>query len=399
MNVNDHMMHLEDAVFTGRYCICDMLWTMQEFIDQLNKKSINSISIKYDGAPSIIVGINPESHNFFIATKSLFNKTPVFYESTQEIINDSKLSAGLVKKLICAYNYCRHMNIKGIVQGDIMYTASDLKTREIDGSLHHTFHPNTLMYAIPKDSETGIEMSSHVIGIVWHTRYVGNSLNSLSTVKFNGTGQFINYHNNIGIADARMTDFDYSVINTKELETILRTSKSVYGSLNNSFMKAVTSNTKFKELANIYINSFIRSNKHFPNGSAMTDDFIKFVQDRYHNELQKLVSDKAIEKRVNELNSIITLVDKYGYNMDLLFKLHSYVRAWKDVAIRILNKQSHVKTFVVSTSYNGKGLEKTNPEGYVFHGPTAFKFVDRRTFSHYNFSDQYVKGWDSHSRK
>ena len=35
-----------------------------------------NMTVKWDGAPAIICGVNPENGKFFVGTKSVFNKTP-----------------------------------------------------------------------------------------------------------------------------------------------------------------------------------------------------------------------------------------------------------------------------------------------------------------------------------
>ena len=35
-----------------------------------------NMSVKWDGAPAVFCGTNPENGKFFVGTKSVFNKTP-----------------------------------------------------------------------------------------------------------------------------------------------------------------------------------------------------------------------------------------------------------------------------------------------------------------------------------
>ena len=56
-----------------------------------------------------------------------------------------------------------------------MFT-DDVETDDIDGVQHYTFQSNTIVYAVPVDSDFGKQIKSANIGIVWHTTYTGNSL-------------------------------------------------------------------------------------------------------------------------------------------------------------------------------------------------------------------------------
>ena len=56
----------------------------------------------------------------------------------------------------------------------------DLKTEDIDGESCVTFHPNTIVYAVPKASGLGKTISGSKIGVVWHTTYAGSTLETMS---------------------------------------------------------------------------------------------------------------------------------------------------------------------------------------------------------------------------
>ena len=75
---NTHMEHLEDEIINNGV---KGATTAIEFLNSLNDmlaggKSKTNITVKWDGAPAIFAGINPENGKFFVAIKSLFNKAP-----------------------------------------------------------------------------------------------------------------------------------------------------------------------------------------------------------------------------------------------------------------------------------------------------------------------------------
>ena len=75
---NTHMEHLEDEIINngvaGAKTAIQFLNSLKDMLS--GGKSKTNITVKWDGAPAIFAGINPENGKFFVATKSLFNKIP-----------------------------------------------------------------------------------------------------------------------------------------------------------------------------------------------------------------------------------------------------------------------------------------------------------------------------------
>ena len=178
---NLHLEQLEDEILNfgiagGRSAI-NFLRSLRDMFAGDNKKKLN-VTVKWDGAPAIFAGPHPETGEFFVAKKSLFNKTPKFYSSIAEINSD--LSGDLAAKFRSSFIEFGKLGMKEILQGDLMFTKEDLSTMDIDGVSHYTFQPNTILYAVEKDSQIGKEISKANIGIVWHTTYKGKTIQDLS---------------------------------------------------------------------------------------------------------------------------------------------------------------------------------------------------------------------------
>ena len=125
--------------------------------------------------PNNIAGKDPEDGKFFVAKKSVFNVSPKLYKTEAEI--DDDLSGDLNAKFKVALAEFSKLGIDGVLQGDLMYT--DLDTTTIDGTKYYTFQPNTIVYAVPVDSDLGATMNASKIGVVWHTTYTGNTLQDM----------------------------------------------------------------------------------------------------------------------------------------------------------------------------------------------------------------------------
>ena len=75
---NTHLEHLEDEIINnGSQDARTAIEFLKSIKDMLQGAEGGSqISVKWDGAPAIFCGTNPENGKFFVATKSLFNATP-----------------------------------------------------------------------------------------------------------------------------------------------------------------------------------------------------------------------------------------------------------------------------------------------------------------------------------
>ena len=124
-----------------------------------NTKSSVNVTVKWDGS-AVFAGINPENGKFFVGTKGVFNKNPkVNYTNADIDANHS--SPGLNSKLKVALKYLPKLGIKDVLQGDMLFTQDDLSTETIDGKSYLTFQPNTIVYAVPKESSSKIKKSEN----------------------------------------------------------------------------------------------------------------------------------------------------------------------------------------------------------------------------------------------
>ena len=145
---NTHMTHIEDKVIYGGVAgTRQAILALRELRDMLKGVHDGSVSVKWDGAPAIFAGIDPSDGNFFVAKKGIFNKNPKVYKSAADV--DADTSGDLAAKLKLALKYLPELGITGVVQGDFLYGPGDLKTQKIKGESYLTFHPNTIVYAVP----------------------------------------------------------------------------------------------------------------------------------------------------------------------------------------------------------------------------------------------------------
>ena len=138
---NTHLEHPEDTILTGDLSVLD--WFVTE----------GTLSVKIDGAPAIVWGRNPATGNFFVGTKSVFNKVKIKINESHEDI-DANHEGNVAQILHCCLDSLPRTN--EIYQGDFIGF----------GGLNE-YTPNTITYLFP-------EIVTQSIIIAPHTRYEAN---------------------------------------------------------------------------------------------------------------------------------------------------------------------------------------------------------------------------------
>ena len=224
---NTHMTHIEDLILDGGVKGArQAILALRSLRDMLsgNAKAPVDISVKWDGAPAVFAGIDPEDGKFFVAKKSVFNVNPKLYKTNAEI--DADLSGELNAKFKVALKEFAKLGIKGVLQGDLMFT-NDLETDTIDGEKVYTFQPNTIVYAVPIDSDLGKVMKKAKIGVVWHTTYSGKSL-PVMKASFGANISNLNKSASVWMDDATYKDVSgKATFNAKETALVTKTLSDV----------------------------------------------------------------------------------------------------------------------------------------------------------------------------
>ena len=211
---NLHLEHLEDEILNygvdGGRAALNFLRSLRDMLAGASRSSVN-MTVKWDGAPAIFCGIEPETGDFFVAKKSVFNVNPKLYKTNAEI--DADLSGALNSKFKVALAEFSKLGIKDVLQGDLMFT-DDVGTDTIDGTKYYTFQPNTIVYAVPVDSELGKTINKAKVGIVWHTTYTGSALQDMKA-SFGANISSLNKPSSVWMDDATYKDTSGSATFTK----------------------------------------------------------------------------------------------------------------------------------------------------------------------------------------
>ena len=392
---NTHLEHIDELIFNEGFSgLRQSIVVIAAVRDMLsgNTKGNYNITTKWDGAPAIICGKEPESGNFFIGTKSVFNKEPKLNFS-EEDIDKNHPGEGLSKKLKAAFRALSKLEFDEVLQGDLMFTKEDLKVLQIDGEKYLTFQPNTILYAVPVDSNFAKKIQSSEIGVVFHTKYTGKKISEM-TASFNVNVEKYKNVNNIWISDVTIKDLSGTATLTyeemQEINSNLSNVGRLFQKLSSSFIRELTSNLDLIIKIKTFINSEIRYGRTITSSEKYTDDMLAFLQNKYNEENAKLSRPESKQKHFLEKNKILSLLKTNRSNLITVFDIIKLILLCKNILIRKLEKINTIGTFIKKDF----GYEVTAPEGFVISDHMtnkAVKLVDRLEFSKQNFTA--VKNW------
>ncbi len=399
---NTHMTHIEDLIIDGGVKGArQAILALRSLRDMLsgNTKAPVDVTVKWDGAPAVFAGEDPETGEFFVAKKGIFAKNPKIYKSHADI--DADTSGDLSKKLKLAFDSLKGVGIKGVIQGDFMFDKSDLKKEKINGVSHITFHPNTIVYAIPTDNAMAKEISSAKVGIVWHTSYSGATFETMRAEFGREIVPKLKRTKDVWMVDATLPDLSGTATltsaETKELNSNLSNAGKIFKKIQSNVLKEIEQNKELNLVINIYNNRVVREGQRITDTKKHATGLVMFVNDRYAKEIDKRKSQKGKDVQITKRDELLSFFSKNNIkNLKNIFDLQNFVVDAKLILINKLNKLSSIGTFVKTKS----GFRVTNPEGFVaidrMEGG-AVKLVDRLEFSTNNFSKDIIKGWDNPS--
>ena len=384
---NLHLEHLEDELFNrGEAGVREAIAFLKSLTDMLkgNSKSPVDVTVKWDGAPAIFTGINPENGKFFVATKSLFNKTPKINYTNADI--DSNHSGGLADKLKVALANLKGLGITGVLQGDMLYTAGDISSQTIDGESMVTFTPNTITYAVPSGSDLSSKITGSQMGIVFHTTYSGDTIENLKA-SFGADVSGLRKSNKVWYQDASYKDVSgkATLTSTQEasMDRLISSTEKLVAKSKRTLKQIVTG--EMKDLIKIYLNANVREG--VDKGTAKS--FAGFIVSRFDNKIKTLKTDKAKERVEKEKQVLMTELKRMSKDLNNLFTAHYELARAKMLILKKLQALNTMPSFIKTDS----GYRVTDPEGFVAIDRTgkAVKLVDRMEFSRANFN--VAKDW------
>ena len=395
---NTHMTHIEDKVlYGGVNGTRQAINALRELRDMLAGQTSSKLSVKWDGAPAIFAGQDPRDGEFFVAKKGIFAKNPKVYKTNAEI--DAEMSGDLADKMKAALRYLPELGIKGVVQGDFLFSKGDLKNETIDGQKYTTFHPNTIIYAVPYEQAEAVRKAQ--IGIVWHTTYKGSDFESMKASYGVDVSKF-KQSKNVYSADAMLRETGGVTMNKKETAEVtkyLSTAGKLFNSVAGSTLRELEKNQELARLIEQYNNTYVREGQVIPNSNKHVTGLIKWINTKFKAEMDKRKSEKGRMVQQAKLDEIMKFFStRNKKSLVNMFDLQKNIVLAKLILINKLNSIAKYDAFVQTK----KGYKvRTGAEGFVAIdklGGDAVKLVDRLEFSYNNFSPDILKGWEKPKR-
>ena len=394
---NTHLEHLEDDIINrgskGGQNAINFLKSIRNMLAGSSGKKVN-MSVKWDGAPAIICGINPENGQFFVGTKAVFNVNPKINYTSSDIRRNH--SGELANKLNIALRELSKLNISGILQGDFLFSKSDLKSATIDGENMITFTPNTITYAVPIDSDIGKKILRARMGIVFHTSYSGKTMKSL-TAGF-GTVSGKSGISSVFLADAAYKDVSGSAkLTSSELSTFDARIRMAEGSL----LKAgpmldtmnVTDSLSVGFRLKTFFNHYIRNTQgNMAKVKTLVEMFREYYESFLKAEIDVRKTESGKQKYRDLLKTNLRFIDRNKQSLYFAIASHVTLQNAKNYLVSKLSEIQSIGHFLRTPN----GYKVTAPEGFVAVDRTAgaVKLVDRLEFSRANFTAEkdWVKG-------
>jgi hypothetical protein len=392
---NLHLEHIEDEVLnrgvTGARGAINFLQSLRDMLAGNAASKVN-ITTKWDGAPAVFAGINPENGKFFVGTKGVFNVNPKL-NYTEEDIDRNHSAEGLNKKLKVALRYLPKLGIRGILQGDMMFTKGDLKKETIDGEQYIVFQPNTIVYAVPTSSRLAQMMMAAQVGVVFHTSYTGKTMQDMKA-SFNIDIGNLTHTKDVWFRDASFTDASGSATftenETKQLTTILSLAGRTFQTIPSLVLNRISTSDTILTYIKTFNNQKVREGKKITDTRAHTLELIRWVEAKLNKDIADAKKEDTKKKRIAQKTEIMRFFRGSAINLKQIFDLQNLLVDAKLMIVRKLETIRSIGTFVRTDT----GFRITAPEGFVavdrLKG-NAVKLVDRLEFSQANFNA--AKNW------
>jgi hypothetical protein len=370
--------HLEDLALEGPEGVQRALQFSDSILKVFSRQDVGTvnISIKWDGSVSVVLGKDPETGKSFVSTKhGAFGKTKkLVYEKADAYrhFGDKPNLAGILAYIIDNL----HMPPQGVWQGDVLYDRI-----EDHQSVVSYFKPNTILYKRLQP----VPLVGPKLGIVWHTEYVGWSLDHMH-------GRPISDNHPPVILHSWCEQARYPIEKIPEGARPIAFDRTYFDYLSGLvdfdekmpvMFEAMRKDGPFSkgELFGRFVNSLIRSNTTFAM-QRLLDDAQPFILKSLEEKRASMKSQAGAERYEVLIQETKTFFETYRDQYDYFCYVYSLLWYLKRHTVNFLDKfAGQVQCYL--------GDKLVGHEGYVVYHPDlgAVKLVHRDVFSAANFQN------------
>ena len=384
-----HLEHIEDIIITdgfeGGKAVVEYFRGLLLTLKGTSSEAIQ-VSVKWDGAPAVICGINPDNGRFFVGTKSVFAQSPKINYTKRDIAKNHGTD-DLGQKLLKCLVHLKKLGMTGVYQGDLLFTDEEITRKNIDGQPHLTFNPNTITYAVPEQSTLGRTIDAAKVGIIFHTTYTGDSLADMNASAGADVETFTKsndvFFDNANYKDvsgtAKFTDEEtQSFVN--EIDVL----ENLLSGVPRNLINLIGANKDFVPFFQMYIYAMVKQGKLPTNATQFLSGFRKFYDERMKQQISGLKAQKALQLRQDKMKQMPQFLNKLKQPLQRMLSFYKQVQKMKAIVLRKMNQAMAIGSFQQTDS----GLQVTEPEGFVAvdKSGTAVKLVDRLGFSRRNLT-------------
>ena len=384
-----HLEHIEDIIITdgfeGGKAVVEYFRGLLLTLKGTSSEAIQ-VSVKWDGAPAVVCGVNPDNGRFFVGTKSVFTQSPKINYTKRDIANNHGTD-DLGQKLLKCLVHIKKLNMRGVYQGDLLFTDEDITRRNIDGKPHLTFTPNTITYAVPEQGNLGKQIDRAKVGIIFHTTYTGESLADMNAQAGADIESFSQspdvFFDNATYKDvsgsAKFTD-DETANFVKQIDTL----ESLLAKVPRNLINLFGANKDFVPFFQMYINAMVKEGQIPENTTQFLNGFREFYINRMRQQISGLKAQKALDLRQDKIKQMPQFLLKLRAPLQNMLSFYKQVQRMKMFVLKKMNQAMSIGSFQQTEN----GLEVTEPEGFVAVDKTgnAVKLVDRLGFSRRNLT-------------
>lgn len=419
--LNGHQTHIEDLVVLGEEGLNELTSKVRNLASILEGSSAEPMNIttKIDGSPAVFCYSDFNGLKNGIVLKSFLNciterqLEEISFFTPAQITQKYGDRPDMCEKLIALLNHITDGTLKfpqgEVWQGDLLFSQSTIDSFTNDeGDNYVTFQPNTILYAVPANSDSAQQIKKSDIGVAFHTKYSGYLGNiqqsfSVSTSLLESTPE------NAYIIDAQIPNLSGQVSFTAEESDVLKemieeleeAKSQLLGEYKEQY-EEICANEKFiKFYFQTYQNKKIADEQQtFFREEDFLEDLEKYCSQKVEKErgkaIAKLKTDKGIIK-ANERFDILSqeLLDVIYENPYVIQWIVSAINTAVEIKNAFIDKLKDAK-FAFETYYKTEnGIEAGAQEGIAVSDDAGniVKLVDRTCFSFHNRSTTTIKGW------
>ncbi len=384
-----HLEHIEDIVITDGYeggkAVLEYFRGLLLTLKGSSSEAVK-VSVKWDGAPAVICGTNPDNGKFFVGTKSVFAKNAKINYNKKDIANNHGTD-DLGQKLLKCLVHLKKLNIQGVMQGDLLFTDEDITRKNIDGKPNLTFTPNTITYAVPEGTDLGKQIDRAKVGIIFHTTYVGDSLADMNAQGGADVGSFTQ-SNDVFFDNATYKDVSGSAkftdAETKQFYNGIEKLETLLNGVPRNLSSVLGQNQDFIPTFQMYINAMVKQGQLPSNVNQFLQGFRKYYADRMQQQMTGLKAQKALQLRQDKMKQMPVFLNRAKKPLQSMLTFYKAVQTMKAFVLKKMNQAMAIGSFQQTDG----GLEVTEPEGFVAvdKSGNAVKLVDRLGFSRRNLT-------------